>query len=157
LAEQRVAPGLSMPPLGDLPGTGAGTGAGLSSTAPAATPAANSATPTAKADTAGITVALVRPASQQQSGAIAVSVPKQIVDAGNGFGFPLPAQVIEAAAVNRVPVQAQLADGSALPSWISYNADSKSFVVQQVPNGALPLEIVLVIGSQRATMVVAER
>jgi hypothetical protein len=159
LAEQRVAPGLSMPPLGDLPGTGAGTGtgAGLSSTAPAATPAANSATPPAKADTAGITVALVRPASQQQSGAIAVSVPKQIVDAGNGFGFPLPAQVIEAAAVNRVPVQAQLADGSALPSWISYNADSKSFVVQQVPNGALPLEIVLVIGSQRATMVVAER
>ena len=157
LAEQRVAPGLSMPPLGDLPGAGAGTGAGLSSTAPAATPAANSATPPAKADTAGITVALVRPASQQQSGAITVSVPKQIVDAGNGFGFPLPAQVIETAAVNRVPVQAQLADGSALPSWISYNADSKSFVVQQVPNGALPLEIVLVIGSQRATMVVAER
>ena len=157
LAEQRVAPGLSMPPLGDLPGTGAGTGAGLSSTAPAATPAANSPTPPAKADTAGITVALVRPASQQQSGAIAVSVPKQIVDAGNSFGFPLPAQVIETAAVNRVPVQAQLADGSALPSWISYNADSKSFVVQQVPNGALPLEIVLVIGSQRATMVVAER
>lgn len=146
-----------VPPLGDLPGAGAGTGAGLSSTAPAATPAANSATPPAKADTAGITVALVRPASQQQSGAIAVSVPKQIVDAGNSFGFPLPAQVIETAAVNRVPVQAQLADGSALPSWISYNADSKSFVVQQVPNGALPLEIVLVIGSQRATMVVAER
>ena len=155
LAEQRVAPGLSMPPLGDLPGTGAGTG--LSSTAPAATPAANSATPAVKADTAGITVSLVRPASQQQSGAIAVSVPKQIVDAGNSFGFPLPAQVVEAAAINRVPVQAQLADGSALPSWISYNADSKSFVVQQVPNGALPLEIVLVIGSQRATMVVAER
>ncbi|MGK5051977.1 YDG domain-containing protein [Janthinobacterium sp. RB2P8] len=157
LAEQRVAPGLSMPPLGDLPGTGAGTGAGLSSTAPAATPAAGSLTPAAQADTAGISVSLVRPASQQQSGAIAVSVPKQIVDAGNGFGFPLPAQVVEAAAINRVPVRAQLADGSALPSWISYNADSKSFVVKQVPNGALPLEIVLVIGSQRATMVVAER
>ena len=152
LAEQRVAPGLSMPPLGDLPGTGAG----LSSTAPAATPAPASVTPAAQANTAGITVSLVRPASQQQSGAIAVSVPKQIVDAGNGFGFPLPAQVVEAAAVNRVPVQAQLADGSALPSWINYNADSKSFVVTQVPSGALPLEIVLVIGSQRSTMVVAE-
>ena len=225
LAAQRVAPGLSMPPLGNL----AGTGTGLSSAAPAstpapasatpapssaapattpapasatsapssatsapssaapaatsapasdtpapssaapaatsapasdtpaATPAPASATPAAQANTAGITVALVRPPSLQQGGAITVSVPKQIVDAGNGFGFPLPAQVVEAAAVSRVPVQAQLADGSALPSWINYNADSKSFVVTQVPGGALPVEIVLVIGGQRATMVVAER
>ncbi|OYO28983.1 S-layer family protein, partial [Janthinobacterium sp. PC23-8] len=218
LAAQRAAPGLSMPPLGNLPGTGTG----LSSAAPAATPAPSSAapapssatsattpapasatpapssaasaatpapasdtpapssaasaatpapasdtpaatpapasaTPAAQANTAGITVALVRPPSLQQGGAITVSVPKQIVDAGNGFGFPLPAQVVEAAAVNRVPVQAQLADGSALPSWISYNTDSKSFVVTQVPGGALPVQIVLVIGAQRTTMVVAER
>ena len=151
LAQQRVAPGLSMPPLGEIPASDAG----LSSTPPAL-PALAAATALKVTSTPGISVSLVRPASLQQNGAIAVSIPKEIANAGKGFGFPLPAQIVETAAVNRVPVQATLADGTPLPAWISYNADSKTFAVTRLPDGALPLQILLVIGSQRATMVMAE-
>ncbi|MCC7598026.1 hypothetical protein IGS61_11045, partial [Janthinobacterium sp. FW305-129] len=151
LAQQRVAPGLSMPPLGDLPSADAG----LSSTPPAL-PALAAGTVLKLTSTPGISVSLVRPASLQQNGAIAVSIPKEIADAGNGFGFPLPAQIVEAAAVNRVPVQATLADGAPLPAWISYNADSKTFAVTRLPDGALPLQVLLILGSQRAMMVIAE-
>ena len=115
------------------------------------------ATTVTDAVTAGITVSLVRETTLRQNGVVAVSVPKEIANAGKGYSFPLPAQVVEAAAVNRVDIIATTATGEALPSWISFNADSKIFVVSgRVPEGALPLQVQLLIGSERATMVISE-
>ena len=118
----------------------------------AATPAATTAAPTP-----GILVSLVREPTPAQSGTIAVSVPKEIATSGNGFTFPMPAQITESAAIGGVRLSLTMQDGSPLPSWVQYDAQTNVFVVTNVPAGGLPLQVLVTVGDQTTQVSISER
>jgi hypothetical protein len=98
---------------------------------------------------------MVRQPSLQQAGVITVSVPKDMATAGNGFSFPLPAQVTDAgtgAVINVTTV-----NGQALPSWLKFDPEKKTFVASAVPDGAFPMQVVVTIGGRSTTVVISER
>jgi hypothetical protein len=87
---------------------------------------------------------------------IAVSVPREMATAGNGFSFPLPAQVV-AGADPGTAVQARLASGDPLPGWLRFVPETHSFVANAVPDGAFPVQVVVTVGGRQTTIVVSER
>ena len=103
-----------------------------------------------------VTVSLMRESSVQSSGLIAVSVPKAITTTGSGFSFPLPAQVVETA-VNENSIQVTTATGQALPGWLNFNSQTKSFTVSAVPDGAFPIQVVVIVNGTRTTVMISER
>lgn len=106
-------------------------------------------------NTSGISISLVKEPSVQQAGIITVSVPKEMATAGSGFSFPLPAQVTENSAGTPVTVTTQA--GEPLPRWLSFNPETKTFVASAVPDGALPMQVVVTVGGVRTTVVISER
>ena len=118
--------------------------------APVMTLAAPKTTP------AGIVVALVREPARQQGGVVTVSVPKEIAQGGAGFTFPLPAQLVEVAAVNREQVTASTVTGGALPAWLSYDNASKAFTAINAPEGSLPFKVLLTIGIEQVVVEITQ-
>jgi hypothetical protein len=108
------------------------------------------------ATTSAISVSLVKEPSVQQTGIITVSVPKEMATAGSGFSFPLPAQVTDQASANATIVVTTAA-GQPLPGWLRFDAQTRSFVASAVPDGAFPMQAVVVIGGVRTTIVISER
>ena len=104
----------------------------------------------------GISVSLIRPTSVEQSGIISVSVPKDMATAGNGFSFPLPAQVANTAGNNTV-ISVSTASGQPLPGWLTFNPETRTFVASAVPDGAFPMQVVVTIGGRSTTIVISER
>ena len=158
-----VAPAAAVPLAAATPvaAPAANDGVRVAGTAATATtaevPAVASASAVKDAGSAGISVSLVREATLRQNGVVSVSVPKEIATSGQAYSFPLPAQIVEAAAVGRVAIVATTASGAALPSWITFDGASKTFVVSSAaPAGALPLQVQLQIGAQKAVIVIAE-
>ena len=105
----------------------------------------------------GVSISLLRQPTLQQSGFIAVSVPKEMATAGNGFSFPLPAQVANAAANSNSTITVSTASGQALPSWLKFNPETKSFIASAVPDGAFPMQVVVTVGGRSTTIVISER
>lgn len=99
---------------------------------------------------------LVRPPSVQDVGVIAVSVPKAMATGGGGFSFLLPAQ-IRAEAPPNASVKVSMPDGAPLPMWLTYVAETNSFVASAVPDGAFPVQVVVTVGSRGTTVVISER
>ena len=97
----------------------------------------------------------VRDTSVQQSGVISVAVPREL--SSSGFSFPLPQQVLETADAAKTPIVATTLTGSPLPSWVTYDAESKTFVATTVPEGGLPISVLVTVGDQRATVVISEK
>jgi hypothetical protein len=104
---------------------------------------------------ASIVVSVVHAPYGDLPGVISVRVPQQVVAAGRGFSFPLPAALVQAAGDREVAVT--LADGTPLPSWLRYVPASRSFIATQPPAGALPLTVIISIGSQRWNMTISEQ
>ena len=92
----------------------------------------------------------------QRVGVVTVSLPKGTATDGNGFTFPLPEQVA-AAATNNTQVHVTTASRGTLPSWLRYIPGTKVFVATAVPDGALPIQLVVTIGTQQTTLVISER
>jgi hypothetical protein len=110
----------------------------------------------AGADAGGdVTVSLVRPATAQLPGIVSVSVPKQIASLGKGFSFPLPAELIEAASAGSV--QVTLMSGKRLPSWLKFVRGTKTLVATAMPAGALPIDVLVRIGTQSWMVQITER
>jgi hypothetical protein len=109
-------------------------------------------TPEADANTA-VTVALVRPQTEQLPGLITVSVPQDMIASGRGFSFPLPSPLQESAATNKV--QVTLTNGRRLPAWLRYMQSTRTFVATGAPAGALPTTVLMRIGKQRWTVQIA--
>jgi len=128
---------------------GAAAVVGLAEAAPIQAAAAPAGNP-------GIVVSLVRQGSSSQNGLVTVMVPKTIAQSGSGYSFPLPAQVVESAAVSHEQIVATQNDGAPLPGWIVYNADSNSFTVNASPQGGLPLEVKLTVGTQQVVLTITE-
>ena len=90
-----------------------------------------------------------------QAGVVTVSVPKAMATAGSGFSFELPAQVRES--VGTGAIQISLADGSPLPGWIQFNPVTQRFEAGAVPDGGLPLQVMLRSGNRQVLIAISER
>ena len=105
----------------------------------------------------GVSVSLVRQPSLQETGIITVSVPKEMATAGSGFSFPLPAQAANSAAGDSAPVIVTTVSGQPLPSWLTFNTETKTFVAAAVPDGAFPMQVKVTVGGNSTTIVISER
>jgi hypothetical protein len=86
----------------------------------------------------------------------AVTLPRGMATAGTGFSFELPESVREIA--KQAPeVLASLPDGSPLPNWLKFDATVLRFDASAVPDGAFPMQVVMVLGPQRVLVVISER
>ena len=81
-------------------------------------------------------------------GSILVTLSSDQAQSGSTFRFVLPADVVNTSQ----PVKVTLADGSALPSWLSFNAADRSFTASDIPAGALPLRLLVRQGGQSLTV-----
>jgi hypothetical protein len=96
------------------------------------------------------------PSSTGLSMMFAVSLPKGTSTVGAGFSFDLP-ESLRTAATESSDILANLPNGSALPTWLKFDAKTLRFDANAVPDGAFPLQVVLTIGELRALVVISER
>jgi hypothetical protein len=101
-----------------------------------------------------ITVSVVRLATTQLAGMVSVLVPEATVTSGNGFTFPLPHPAAEAAAAGDTSVT--LMNGKRLPGWLQYMPTTQTFVVTAAPAGALPVEVLVRVGTQHWRVLITE-
>ncbi len=116
--------------------------------------------PAVPVTTAGVTVSLSSPAAvqqqQQQQRSVEVAIPNDVATSGSGFVFTLPAQLMAAPVAGTTsspsnsptssPVSVTTASGQELPSWLKFNPETNSFVAAAVPEGGLPLSLVITVG-----------
>lgn len=95
----------------------------------------------------GLAAALLKAPVEGHEGRFDVGVPEEA--AATGFQFPFPARLTEGMA-GEPPIRAALPNGTPLPSWLRFNPATRSFAAAAVPPGALPLEVVVTIGTRRA-------
>ena len=103
----------------------------------------------------GISITLVQTPSVQQSGAIAVTVPKGMAASGSGFSFALPTQVVQVEG-GAAPVQVTTTSGTPLPAWLQYSPESHTIVATAVPDGGLPIQVVVTVNGASSTIVISE-
>ena len=75
---------------------------------------------------------------------------------GEGFRFPLPAN-IAATISSQSTLQITTLQAGALPSWLRYDVDTKSFTASAVPNGTFPMQVLLTIDGQQTVVEISER
>jgi hypothetical protein len=90
-----------------------------------------------------------------QNAVVTVSLPKATVTNGTGFSFELPARVRESLGTG--VLQATLADGSSLPGWIQINPATQRFEAGAVPDGGLPLQVLIRSGTLQLLVLISER
>jgi len=129
--------------LGNLVSRGSGSGDGGSVTA-------------GNVGSGGVSISLVKAPSVGQSGIITVSLPKEMATAGSGFSFLLPVQITNQSAAN-AQIKVTTTTGQPLPTWLKFNAETKTFVASAVPDGAFPMQVIVIVNGQRTTVVISER
>ncbi|MEI7694920.1 MAG: hypothetical protein WCI64_04645 [Chlorobium sp.] len=105
----------------------------------------------------GITVQMVTLSTPQSSGLVTVAIPSEMLRSGTAFTILLPPEVSASVATTTVVERVSLEGGASLPSWIQYNVNTKSFSVDQAPEGALPLTVEVNVGDKRWTMVISKK
>jgi hypothetical protein len=111
--------------------------------------------PTARVSTAGIKVELVQRPELQAAGFVVVSVPSNIATSGAGLAFALPDEFLEALA-GSVNVKASLVGGDPLPSWLRFDSNNGQFIVSEVADVSLPIELTVEFGTQQVKVVISE-
>jgi hypothetical protein len=111
----------------------------------------------------GLVVKLISEPVADTCGFIGVSVPEDLARPGVAFSFLLPEEVRRAASTvateTNAPLTAErvtLEDGTPLPSWLKYDRQAKAFTASDVPQGGLPLKVVVTIGDQSWSVVIAK-
>jgi hypothetical protein len=99
-----------------------------------------------------IAVTLIRPASARLPGMVSVTVPGDMISLGEQITIPLPGDLIGAAG----DMKTTLTNGKRLPSWLRYVASKRAFVIAAMPAGALPIDVLIRVGTQRWTMPITE-
>ncbi len=87
---------------------------------------------------------------------VTVSVPRETATSGAGFKFPLPDQVHESAGAG-APILVTTQSGSPLPAWLHFDAGTRTFVASAVPDGGLPIQVVVTVAGRTSTIVISER
>jgi hypothetical protein len=71
-----------------------------------------------------------------------VTVPVATAVTAEGFSFSIPeAAVVKPDGTGSFSVNAVMADGSPLPSWITFNPETRTFSAKEIPNGVDSLTI----------------
>ncbi|HYW58864.1 MAG TPA: YDG domain-containing protein, partial [Polaromonas sp.] len=102
-----------------------------------------------------VSVTTVREATDQERGVVSVALAGAVTKGGMGFQFSLPAGLLALVAASDAPVQATTLVGKPLPAWLRYDPGSRSFVATAVPAGALPLQILVNVGSRSAVVTIS--
>ena len=105
----------------------------------------------------GISVTLTREPSVNQSGAISVSLPKNLATAGAGFAFSLPEQIANVSTNSTSSLQVTTISGQHLPGWLKFNSETKVFTASAVPDGAFPMRVLVTTGGNQTIIVISER
>lgn len=80
-----------------------------------------------------------------------------MVRTAGGFSFTLPKELTDLATSIRSQPVATLVNGDPLPPWLRFESASSMFVAQNVPNGGLPIQVIIKIGNTRTILLVTER
>jgi hypothetical protein len=99
---------------------------------------------------------MVQRPALQTAGLVTVSVPADASDNSAGLAFALPNELLGAIS-NAVNVEATLAGGQPLPSWLRFDSTNGQFVIGDVADVSFPLEINVQLGTQAVTVVISER
>jgi len=84
-----------------------------------------------------------------------VSLPTEMVTAGQGFTFELPASVKSLVQADST-VQITLANGDPLPDWLQFMSSQLSFEAMRLPPNALPLQLIMQIGQETVQVVISQ-
>jgi hypothetical protein len=98
----------------------------------------------------------IRVANRQTTGIVAVLLPKGSSSSGSGMVISLPEEATSLVAAAQETVKVSLANGATLPSWIKYLPDQKGLILGAVPEGGLPVQVVLTVGNQRTIVQISE-
>jgi hypothetical protein len=104
----------------------------------------------------GVVVNTIRNPNLQVMGLVAVLLPKGISTSGSGTTVAMPDELRDLSASSNAPVRVTQPSGASLPAWIRYAPDSKSLVLGAVPQGGLPLQVMMSIGSHRVLVQISE-
>ena len=91
---------------------------------------------------------VLREPQREWSGSIGVVVPGYLTRPNAVFSFELPDKVKNTIAGSRVAEKVTLLDGGSLPQWLEYNSGTKSFTASNVPQGSMPLNVVIQVGDK---------
>jgi hypothetical protein len=140
-----------------------GAGASASASAPTAVQTlVSSASSTASAtvqvagSSSGVSVNTITSPTQQTSGLVSVLVPAGTTTAGSGLVIALPDSVTVNNQSADLSVSVSLPNNQPLPTWIRYDAQTKTLVADAVPASAFPLAIVVTVGGQSTLIQVSE-
>ena len=92
------------------------------------------------ADLGSVQVFTFQSPSASQSGAINVTVPRDMAQLGGAFKFTLPIEVFDAKR-QQGAITVTLLDGQPLPSWLRFDSKTGEFVASVLPQGALPMKV----------------
>ena len=104
----------------------------------------------------GIVVTLVQQPALDKNGAVSVSLPRDTVAKREGFSFLLPTKIAETIS-DQSTVQVTTLQGAPLPAWVRYEANTKTFDVSAVPDGVLPMRVLITIDQQQTELTIYER
>jgi hypothetical protein len=88
-------------------------------------------------------------------GIVSVSVPEELLIAGRGFRFQLPAALIASAGDDNLQISES--GGNRAPSWLRCNRQTGQCLVQTMPAEVLPIELRVRSGEQRWTLSISEK
>ena len=103
-----------------------------------------------------VTVMVDKPTSGDSSAMITVALSTETAAPGRSFSFELDPKVVTQQPANTSLKISQL-DGKALPDWLKYEPDTKTFTAKDVPAGAFPLQLKVMAGGQETMMVIQEQ
>ncbi len=116
------------------------------------------------ADKASAVATLTRLPSAEQTGIASILVPRSGANGngngngtGDGFKFSLPPELLTAIAASGSPPTLSSVSGSALPTWLRFDTDSRQIVVSELPASALPYQVKLSIGGESTIILISER
>jgi hypothetical protein len=85
---------------------------------------------------------------------VTVTLSADTASAGKSFSVSLQEHL--QGDVTDVPAKATGMDGKSLPRWLTFDAQSKKFSAKNVPTGAFPLQVKVVIGKVETVVVFGE-
>jgi len=94
-------------------------------------------------------------ADTQLSWMVQVVVPKGTATSGTGFAFAVPEELQKD--IGAYGLQATRMDGTSLPAWLQWDANTMRFISSAVPDGAFPMQVSVSIGTKRAVVLITER
>jgi hypothetical protein len=90
------------------------------------------------------------------SGVIDVVVPKALAGSNGTFTFLLPEKVRTDLSSSSGAEKVTLLGGSSLPDCLQYDSQDQTFKFTKIPDGTLPLTVVITSGSQSWNVVIKE-